>query len=182
MNVCAFYITLLIYTLLAFYMPIRGVWADEHAVLYTLKANDEIKLTVFGEDSLSGVYGLDAAGAVSVPLIGETFLRGLTARQAEARIREKLADGYLVDPDVVIEVSRYRPVYIVGEVHAPGQYDYISDMSVLNAVALAGGFTYRANRRTVLISSAAAGVPSRDAPLEAVLMPGDVITVEERLF
>ena len=151
---------------------------------YTLGGDDEIKITVFGEADLSGTYRLSGTGAVSIPLIGEVALNGLTLREAEELIKGKLVDGYLVDPSVSIEVLKYRPFYILGEVRAPGSYSYVSDMNVLNAVALAGGFTYRANQKAVKILKKNEGESGEyeEFPVKTKISPGDVIVVKERFF
>jgi polysaccharide export outer membrane protein len=151
---------------------------------YTLGVSDEIRLTVFGEEALSGSYTVGSNGAISMPLIGEITLAGLSTTRAEALIRGKLADGYLIKPSVSIEMLRHRPFYILGEVHAPGSYDYASNMNVLGAVAVAGGFTYRANRKNVQILRAADGKSAayKAFAVEAPVAPGDTIVVGERLF
>lgn len=151
---------------------------------YRLGPDDEIKITVFGEDELSGRYKLDGHGFISMPLIGELALDDLTLRAAESLIMAKLRDGYLVDPSVSIEVARHRPFYILGEVRAPGSYVYSDNMTVLKAVALAGGFTYRANKNRADIMRGAQGrdAPYRKFPVETKVYPGDVIVIRERLF
>lgn len=148
---------------------------------YALGPEDQIKITVFGEDDLSGIYKLDGNGYISMPLIGELHLKDMTLRQTELLIEESLADGYLIDPSVSLEVSKHRPFYILGEVRMPGRYDYITNMSVFNAVALAGGFTYRANQKTVKIMKGEDESSEKRSVTQKV-EPGDVIIVQERFF
>jgi len=148
---------------------------------YTLGAGDSLRITVFGEEDLGGEYVVDGSGAVSLPLIGQVRAGGYTVPEFEGIIIEKLSDGYLRTPRVSIEVTNYRPFYIMGEVNAPGQYPYVTGMSVLNAVALAGGYTYRANEDEVVIIR---GEPQQEiiAKPGTAILPGDTIRVEHRFF
>lgn len=151
---------------------------------YVLGPQDQIKVVVYGEDDLSDTYSIDGKGSVSIPLIGEVKLSGITVRDAEIMIAAQLADGYLVDPSVAIEIAMYRPFYILGEVRTPGSYPYIDHISVLKAVALAGGFTYRANTKRVEIlrGGEAQSEVYEKFPVDAAIYPGDVIMVKERFF
>ncbi len=151
---------------------------------YRLGAEGMIQIVVYGEPGLTGTYKVTSGGAVSIPLIGEVSVAGKTVAEAERLIAEKFSDGYLVDPSVTIQISQHRPVYVLGEVQNPGSYGYAGDMSVLNAVALAGGFTYRADRKDVEILRASEGnAPAyREFPVESKIIPGDIILVKERFF
>ena len=150
---------------------------------YTLGAGDSLRITVFGEEDLGGEYVVDGSGAVSLPLIGQVRAGGYTVPEFEGIIIEKLSDGYLRTPRVIIEVTNYRPFYIMGEVNAPGQYPYVTGMSVLNAVALAGGYTYRANESRVYIRRGGAEVEvTAPADPSTRIGPGDIIRVGERFF
>ena len=153
------------------------------AAPYTLGAGDQIDVVVFGEDNLSGVYDLDEAGAFSLPLAGRVTVNGKTTRQAEAAITARLADGLVTDPKVSVNVKRYRPIYVMGEVRRPGGYPVYGPTSVINAVALAGGYTYRARNSeiTVIRYGDAAHQPVRISESDSV-QPGDTITVPERWF
>jgi protein involved in polysaccharide export with SLBB domain len=151
---------------------------------YILGSGDTMRINVFGEAELSNSYTVDAGGFIAMPLIGDVKLAGLTLREAEDAIAAQLANGYLISPSVSIEVSQYRPFYIMGEVRAPGSYPYVANMTVLNAVAMAGGFTYRARQSSVEIMSARPGAAKQytDAEPEELVYPGDIIVVEERFF
>jgi len=150
---------------------------------YRLGAGDKVKVIVFDEPDLSGEFELDGAGGLSLPLIGAMPAIELSPRELEARIEAKLLDGYLLRPRVSIEVLSYRPFYIMGEVNQPGSYPYRAGLTVLNAAALAGGFTYRADEDDIEISreSNAAGARFDAEPLTQI-QPGDVIRIKERLF
>lgn len=148
---------------------------------YRLGSGDRVKVIVFGEDDLSGEFELDGGGAMSMPLIGTIQALSQSPRQLEENIATKLRDGYLKNPRVSVEVLNYRPFYILGEVNEPGSYPYRAGMNILNAAALAGGFTYRADEDDIEVSRGGEGTPQVMAP-ETIVQPGDVIRVNERLF
>lgn len=152
------------------------------APAYTLDSGDRIRIVVFRHEDLSGEFEVDGGGTFAMPLIGEVNAAGLTARQLEERIATRLKDGYLVDPQVSIEVLNYRPFFILGEVNAPGSYPYVSGMSVINAVALAGGFTYRAKEDAIEIQRGGSGAPSVVVTVDTPILPGDILRVPERFF
>ena len=150
---------------------------------YALGSGDKLRLNVFGEADLSGEFVVDDSGFLRLPLIGQITAVGRTVRQLEQDIAAKLSARYLKDPSVSIEVVSRRPFYIIGEVNKPGEYPFVAGMSVLNAVAMAGGYTYRANESSVYIKRKGASdeekFPSDDA---TKLVPGDIVNVVERWF
>jgi polysaccharide export outer membrane protein len=148
---------------------------------YQLGSGDKLRVIVFGEEDLSGEFEVDDTGAVSLPLVGEVGAGGRTLRSFEAAVREQLSDGYLKDPRVSVQVINYRPFYIIGEVEKGGEYPFVSGMHLLNAVAVAGGFTYRANTSKVFITRGSRELEFAVTP-ELRLEPGDVIRVPERFF
>lgn len=156
---------------------VAPVSADD---VYRLGVGDRLKISVFGEEALSGEFQIDGTGSVSLPLVGELELGGTTVREAERRVEGALANGYLVNPRVSVEVTNYRPFYILGEVRSPGSYPYRNGMTVINAVAVAGGFTYRARRGRALIQRD--GELRKDAEPSTLVLPGDIITIPERFF
>lgn len=150
---------------------------------YRLGNGDKVEVTVFGHDDLSGEYTVDGAGNFSMPLIGSVPAKNLTAGELEALIVSMLKPDYLVNPRVSIEVLNYRPFYILGEVEKPGSYPFVDGMTYLNAVAIAGGFTYRAKKSHALVVRA--GGDSDDearVQLDEMVEPGDTIRIAERLF
>lgn len=150
---------------------------------YRLGSGDRMRVIVFGEDTLSGEYTVDGSGAVSLPLIGEVRAGGLTLREFQRAVEASLREGYLNDPRVSAEVMNFRPFYIMGEVREPGEYPFTSGLTVVNAVATAGGFSYRANTRRVFIKRAGAATEV-EYPLtvNTPVQPGDTIRVAERFF
>lgn len=156
--------------------------AQELSSAYRLGSGDKIRLVVFRHEDLSGEFTLDGAGNFAMPLIGEVQAYNLTTRELEQRIADKLKDGYLVDPQVSVEVLSYRPFYILGEVKQPGSYQYVNGMTVLNAVALAGGFTYRAKQSNFLLQRGGSNSQTREVSGDTPLLPGDIVTVQERFF
>ena len=160
----------------------NAVTPDEVAATYKLGSGDRIKIAVFRHDDLSGEFSLDGAGNFAMPLIGGVQAAGLTTGELEKVLENKLKDGYLVDPQVSIEVLNYRPFYILGEVQRPGSYPYVNGMTILNAVALAGGFTYRAKQSDYLLQRGGSNTQASGVGGDMALLPGDVITVQERFF
>jgi protein involved in polysaccharide export with SLBB domain len=150
---------------------------------YRLGAGDRVRVTVFRHVDLSGEFQLDGEGFFAMPLVGEIQGGGLNARQLETEIEKRLKDGgYLVNPQVGIEVLNYRPFYIIGEINNPGSYQYVNGMTVINAVALAGGFTYRADQDDIIINRGGSQGPEVEALLDTEVLPGDIINVTERFF
>jgi polysaccharide export outer membrane protein len=151
---------------------------------YTLDTGDKLRITVFGQEGLTNSYFVDAAGNVTIPLIGPVRARGLTTQQLSRTIGERLRRGFIREPHVAIEVEVYRPFFILGEVTAPGQYPYVPNMTVETAVAIAGGYTPRAYRWDVKIDRPEGGMlRSRNSvPLLTRVRPGDTIIVKERWF
>ena len=150
---------------------------------YVLGSGDKVRVTVYGEESLSGQFLIAGTGFVSIPLVGEVQAAGLSLRDFQGAVEQSLRNGYLKDPRVSAEVLNYRPFYIMGEVEKPGQYPYTSGLTVLNAVATAGGFTYRANQKRVFIKRMN-DQAERPFPLTGAIevAPGDTIRITERLF
>ncbi len=157
--------------------------APDSISAYTLGSGDKVRVTVFGHEDLSGEFEVDGSGNISLPLIRNVKAEGLTVRQLEQSITERLSPDYLINPSVSVEVLNYRPFYIYGEVTKPGSYPFVNGMTVVNAVAMAGGFTYRA--RTGSVRIVRAGDPQRkpvDADKDTPVLPGDIIEVPERYF
>lgn len=150
---------------------------------YELGSGDQVSVTVFNEPSLSGQFQIDGTGHVSLPLIGQVRAGGLSVPQFETAIETALRDGYLNEPRVNVQVLNYRPYYILGEVTTAGEYPYTDGLTVLNAVATAGGFTYRARQNTVFIKRAGES-DFQQVPLSAstLVQPGDTIRIAERFF
>ena len=138
---------------------------------------------MFGQEGLSNIYLVDVSGKIALPLIGAVSARGLTSTQLARAIADRLRQGFIREPHVVVEIEVYRPFFILGEVIAPGQYPYVPYMTVETAVAIAGGFTPRAYRWDVEVSRSSTGVTSRQkVPVIAPVRPGDTINVGERWF
>ena len=150
---------------------------------YRLAAGDEVRVTVYGHEDLSGEFEVDANGRISLPLVGAVEASGTTTSELNARITDALKPDYLKNPQVSTEVLSYRPLYILGEVAEPGSYPYVKGMTVINAVAVAGGFTYRARKgRISIVRENDGGTIEMDVELDTAVMPGDVINVPERFF
>jgi polysaccharide export outer membrane protein len=158
-------------------------FANEPLFEYRLGAGDKLRVIVFGEDTLSGEFVVSSAGTVELPLIGAVNASGQTISQFQAAVEKALRDGYLKDPRVSAEVENYRPFFILGEVQKPGQYPYTASLSVMNAVATAQGFTYRADSRHVFIKHLnEAGEHKVNLTTATPVEPGDTIRIPERIF
>ena len=150
---------------------------------YKLDTGDKLRVFVYGQPNLSRLYNVDQSGSISVPLIGNIRARGLTTPALEGAIRSRLSQGLVRDPQVTVDVQQNRPFFILGEVRQPGQFPYVTGMTVEMAVAIAGGYGDRANERKARLSRRVGGITevidvSRDVELE----PGDTIYVYERFF
>ncbi|MEI6706279.1 MAG: polysaccharide biosynthesis/export family protein [Methylococcales bacterium] len=159
------------------------ITASSNDYSYRLGSGDKLKITIFNQEDMNGEYAVDGTGNVSLPLIGTIVAKNLTLAELEKKLKEKLIPDYLLNPKISIEVLNYRPFYILGEVKSPNSYPYVSGMSYLTAIAIAGGFTYRAKESFVyVIHSNDPEQKEVETNLEALVMPGDIIHVEERFF
>jgi polysaccharide export outer membrane protein len=150
---------------------------------YTLDAGDRLRVTVFGQEGLTNSYAVDAAGYITMPLIGAVPARGLTTDQLSQSIAERLRQGYIREPHVALEIEAYRPFFILGEVGTPGQYAYVANMTVENAIAIAGGFGPRADKSKVTLTRNQNGQQTKaTVGLNYQLRPGDTLRIPERWF
>ena len=157
--------------------------AAGHHVEYRLGTGDKLRIIVYGEPDLSGEFVVDSTGIVDLPLVGKVTAKGATVRQFQERAVASYRRGYLNDPKVSAEVLNYRPFFITGEVKQGGQYPFRSGLTAQDAVAIAGGYTYRANvdkiyiRREGQDKEVAISMKSR-----VPIIPGDNIRIPERFF
>lgn len=151
---------------------------------YTLDSGDQVRITVFGQPDLSGDQIVDGSGAVSISLLGPVNVRGLTVEQSRDKIARSLSvSNLLVNPSVNVQVIGFRPFFILGEVRQPGQFAYVEGMNVLTAVAIAGGFTPRADQNKFVVTRKVGdNIVEAGAQRNTPLRPGDVILVQERIF
>lgn len=150
---------------------------------YRLGTGDRIRILVFNEEDLSVEAVLTDAGTISYPFLGEIKIAKMTVGELAEYLTQRLKGPYLVDPKVSVSVVEYRPFYIYGEVGKPGSYPYQPGLTVQRAVAIAGGFTERASRRSITVEKEddASHTP-RYVDLATPLQPGDIVTVEESFF
>jgi protein involved in polysaccharide export with SLBB domain len=154
------------------------------AVAARLETGDKLRVGIYGEDALTGVYEINPAGSVTMPLIGAIRAAGRTRAELERDITSAYRSGnFLQDPKVTVAVVEFRPYFIMGEAANPGQFPYRSGLNVLTAISTAGGLTYRASRSTVLIQHAGQKEWLEYAMTANVLIaPGDLIRIPERYF
>ena len=150
---------------------------------YQLDTGDKVRVIVFGQDDLGGQFQIDDSGFIRLPLIGQLKAAGLSPRELEGQISAALADGYLNNPRVNVEVTDYRPFYIIGEVNKPGQFAYVNDMTALNAIALGGGYTVKASDSTIYVRRGGQK-EEIELPADATtkIHPGDVVRVPPTAF
>lgn len=164
--------------------PLAASDATQGLSGYRLGAGDRVRITVYNEPALTGDYNVTPGGAVAFPLIGAVEAQGRTIEAMTQDLMRKLAGGYVNDPRVSVEVLNYRPFYILGEVNKPGEYPYAAGLTVEQAVALAGGFTYRANDSKVTLRRQTSGVEGTVALRgeQVPVLPGDTIRIGQRYF
>jgi polysaccharide export outer membrane protein len=164
-------------------IPMGDPTAMAPAASPRLQGGDKIRVTVFGEDKLTGDYDIDPGGFVSLPLAGTVQAAGLTKSELEQQLAKKFRSEYLRDPKVTVDIATFRPFYVLGEVQKPGEYPYKSGLSVLSAIAVAGGQTYRASNSRVLIQRAGeTQIKAYDLTTNIPIYPGDLIRLPERYF
>jgi len=151
---------------------------------YRIAPGDKLKVTVFNEPELTGEFQVRENGNVAFPLAGEVRAAGASATEFQQRLTQHLRGRYVRDPKVSVEIADYRPVNVIGEVRNAGQYAYRPGLSVQDAVALAGGYTYRANTRTVYIRrrNASGEIAVQMDGERVAVLPGDNVRVPERYF
>jgi polysaccharide export outer membrane protein len=149
---------------------------------YHLGTGDKIKVTVFGEEDASGEYEIDATGSISARLLGRVAVKGMTVSDVEqALIEQYRSRGFFRNPRISIELINLRPFYILGEVEKRGSYPYVNGLTVAQAVAIAGGYTYRASRGRITVQRV--GAPKEEAATEDTpVYPGDIVRIPERFF
>ena len=149
-----------------------------------LEPGNRVRVIVFNEQNLSGEFQIDSAGNLSMPLIGTVRATGATAHNLVGRIEEVLTrSNYMRNPRVAVEVLSYRPFYVLGEVKQPGEFSYLAGMTVLSAVARAGGYDYRALESDVILVRIVNGKEQQFRAVERTpILPGDIIRVTERFF
>jgi len=150
---------------------------------HILRPNDQIRVQVYEEASISGDYQIDGSGSISVPLAGRIRAAGLTTAQLERNLVSHLRRGGLKDPRVNIQVTTHAPFYVHGEVERSGEFQYRPGLTVMDAIAMAGGFTYRANERQAALRRAGTGIEEIVALDSSILIfPGDNLRIQERFF
>ena len=169
--------------------PVYGLAAVNDAQLikldriYRLGVGDKLKVDVFGEQELTGQCDVDASGNASLPLLGDVPAKGKTMDEFTQMVRKRLSGGYLKNPQVSVQVLNYRPIYVQGEVRHGGEFAYKPGLSIADAVALAGGYTYRAVTSSVVLRRQG-DAQGRIIPMDGSIpvLPGDNLLVDERFF
>ena len=155
----------------------------EFAQGYRIGSGDRLTIRVLGQPDLTGDYIVDGAGNISMPLVRSLAVAGLTTPEIERSITDHLQRGFLRDPSVSVQLAIPRPFYIMGQVTQAGSFPYRPGMTAQNAIAIAGGFSPRANHNEVLVTRRLLdGTKTFKVPVTTQLYPGDVVYVRERWF
>ena len=150
---------------------------------YRLDTGDRLRIFVYGQPNLSRIYPIDQSGLITMPLIGRIKARGRTTRALEATIRRRLGARYVKDPQVNVDMAQNRPFFILGEVRSPGQYPYVSGITVQAAVAIAGGYSERADEQRIEITRRSNGhIEKFEVRDDFIVRPGDTLKIRERFF
>jgi polysaccharide export outer membrane protein len=149
---------------------------------FRIGIGDKLKVTVFGEDNLTSQVEVNASGAIAMPLIGEVQVKDRSIGEVKELLVRRLGDGYLKNPRINVEVMNFRPIYVHGEVKSGGEFAYKNGLTLRDAIAMAGGYTYRAQQGYLLLVRE--GRQEERIPLPSTLpvLPGDNIRIPERLF
>lgn len=151
--------------------------------IFRLGVGDKLKVDVFGEQELSGESEINASGNAVLPLLGDVPAKGRTLDEFNATLRERLRGGYIKNPQISVQVLNFRPFYIQGEVRHGGEFPFKPGLSINDAVALAGGYTYRAVTSSIVLRRQGEA-QGRAIPMDGTIpvLPGDNLLVEERFF
>ena len=151
-----------------------------------------MEVRVFREEELTTRGQLSADGTLSMPMIGSVRIVGLTTDQAAALITRKLADGYLVKPEVSVSIeARIRKtVTVLGQAQRPGVFELPANrrLTLVEAIGMAGGVTRIANAKKVTLKRGAVvwtiSLPdiTSGKGTDVSLQDGDMITIPESLF
>lgn len=182
-QVCRQLLVLLLILLVSTITSAQETPAGDADSSYRLGAGDKINIDVFNQPNLTGEYTLDGNGSFSMHLIGKVNAANLTTTELEALLVSKLKPDYLVNPRVSVRMQNFRPFYIMGEVKNPSSYAYVDGMTYLNAVAIAGGYTYRGKKDYVYVIRG--DDPKRKElklDVNKRVRPGDIIRIAERFF
>lgn len=152
--------------------------------VYLIGPGDELNIIVFGHPDLSGNFVIDNQGDLTMPLIGRMPVRGKTVDDITAEVTAAYGGSFLVDPRVSVELLNSRPFYIYGQVNEAGEYPYVRGITVRQAIAIAGGFTQRADTDEFVIyrQSEGGGETELNATADSLVLPGDTVEVLRRLF
>lgn len=150
---------------------------------HLLSPGETIRITTYGEETMTGDFAIGTDGVLAFPLIGGVKAAGMTPDKLGDAIQTRLADGFLLNPRVSVEVKSFKPVYVMGEVNRPGEYSYVPGMTLMAAIAKAEGFTYRAQQKRVFLRRAGEA-EEREITLnsESQIAPGDTLRIAERYF
>lgn len=169
---------LVYFIILALFLVAPAAQAAEDA-FDRIAPGTKLNVTVFGYPEMTRELTVGATGAITLPLVGGIDAAGATPAALAGQITEKLNAGYIVNPQVTVEITSYPPVYVTGLAASPGAYPYAPGLTVRQAVALAGGFGARARTSSVRILRSG---DELEAELDTPVLPGDTLDIGRRWF
>lgn len=151
---------------------------------YRVAPGDRLRVVVLSDAELSGEYEVDSVGMIAPRMAGRVAVLGMSTAEIETMLADRYrSGGYLRAPRLSVDLVSRRPFYILGEVTRPGSFPYVSGINVVQAVAIAGGYTRRAAKTRVTIQRFNATLGQEETVNEDTPVgPGDVIRVPERWF
>tara|TARA_R110000751_G_scaffold212397_1_gene315872 strand:- start:5029 stop:5487 length:459 start_codon:yes stop_codon:yes gene_type:complete len=148
---------------------------------FVIGVGDRIMVTVYNEPDLTLRARIDKSGMVNFPLLGPLSVSNKTPKQLANELEQKLLDGYMVTPLVSVLIEEYRPFYVNGEVRSPGGYPFSLELTVDQAIAIAGGLKDRASSSGWYIIRGE-DKTRLEVQKDTKILPGDIITIKASLF
>ncbi len=160
----------------------------------TLGPGDLIEVRVFEEADLSGPYRVAPGGTIDFPLCGKVHVQGMNTSATADTLTKCLGEKYLKHPQVSVLLREYnsKKIFVFGEVQKPGTFPYEEDMSIIQAITMAGGFTKVASKNDIAVTRQVEGKETKiRVPVADIgtgreknfrLQPGDIVFVPESIF
>lgn len=158
----------------------------QHTGTYSIGPRDLITINVFGAPELNKKVRISGRGTITLPLLGEVKVSGLTAAQLETKLARLLEKKYLKNAQVTVFIEEYQSkmVAMIGAVERPGNYELHGKETLLQIISKAGGVTSRSSDRVVIIRSSKSTVINLEElmmkgtpELNILLEPGDIVNI-----
>jgi len=164
-------------------VPAKPQSPPQASSTYLIGATDTLKIRVFREDQYNGDYNVDGDGSITFPLLGRLMVAGKTTRQIEEELTKALADGWLQNPQLSVEIGAYRSrsIFVIGEVRQPGRYTIEGPMTLLEVIGQAGSLTPSASD-TIIVQRFKDGIVASvtEAPVAGDSRLNEILRVSYR--